>query len=231
MFNLDNYEDVNARITRFRAEFPSGRLEAYIEDINIEAGYILVKALAYREYEDEKPSAIDYAFESRDANRINANWWVENAVTSAYGRVIGALTPSTARPTRQDMERAQQLESTPIKPAEGFQTASEAIAELKAKLGGRLQSEAPKCVHGHRIKTEGISNKSGKPYLGYKCPERSKTKQCEMVWFRQTHDGKDWLSPDDWVEYMNDRGRNLDPVHEREPVPEELLSDSERAAR
>ena len=61
-FNLDNYEDVNARIKRFRFEFPTGRLECYIEDIDINAGYILVKALAFRNYEDEKPAATDYAY-------------------------------------------------------------------------------------------------------------------------------------------------------------------------
>ena len=83
MWNLENYEDVNARIKRFRAESPTGRLEAFMEDIDIKAGFILVKALAYRTYEDEKPAATDYAFEVRDASKINANWWVENAVTSA----------------------------------------------------------------------------------------------------------------------------------------------------
>ena len=33
---MDNYEDVNSRIKRFRAEFPSGRLIAFIEDIDLE---------------------------------------------------------------------------------------------------------------------------------------------------------------------------------------------------
>ena len=59
---LAGYEDVNARIKRFRAEFPSGRLVAYIQDIDIIKGTILVKAEAYREYEDMVPSAVDYAY-------------------------------------------------------------------------------------------------------------------------------------------------------------------------
>ena len=46
---LDNYEDVNSRIKRFRAEFPSGRLVAFIESFDIENGTILVRAEAYRE--------------------------------------------------------------------------------------------------------------------------------------------------------------------------------------
>ena len=41
---LDNYEDVNARIKRFRSEFKSGRLVAYIESFDIEKGTILVRA-------------------------------------------------------------------------------------------------------------------------------------------------------------------------------------------
>ena len=39
---MDNYEDVNSRIKRFRAEFPSGRLIAFIEDIDLDKGTILV---------------------------------------------------------------------------------------------------------------------------------------------------------------------------------------------
>ena len=45
---LDKYEDVNSRIKRFRDEFPSGRLIAFIEDINLDKGTILVRAEAYR---------------------------------------------------------------------------------------------------------------------------------------------------------------------------------------
>jgi hypothetical protein len=59
---LDNYEDVNTRIKRFRQEFPSGRLVATIEDMDLAAGWILIKAEAYREFEDHVPSAVDFAY-------------------------------------------------------------------------------------------------------------------------------------------------------------------------
>ena len=55
---LEGYEDVNARIIRARAEYPSLRLVASIEDIDITKGYVLIKAEAYREYEDVAPSAV-----------------------------------------------------------------------------------------------------------------------------------------------------------------------------
>jgi hypothetical protein len=114
-FDLSNYEDVNARITRFRAEFPMGRIEAHIDHIDFENGRILVRALAFRTDDpNELPAAIDYAFEHRATHGVNRDFWVENAVTSAYGRAIGALTPSNARPTRQDMEKAEKLQAEPV---------------------------------------------------------------------------------------------------------------------
>ena len=109
---LDGYEDVNARIKRARAEFPGLRLVAYIEDIDLKNGYILIRAEAYKNYEDEKPSAVDYALEVRSDRGVNANFWVENCVTSAYGRVIGLLSPGgVGRPTRQDMEKVEAIQA------------------------------------------------------------------------------------------------------------------------
>lgn len=231
-FNLDNYEDVNSRITRFRQEFPMGRLEAYIEDIDFVNGRILVKALAYRTDDPkELPAAIDYAYEAQSVQGVNRDFWVENAVTSAYGRVIGALSPSSARPTRQDMEKAERLQTKPQDRPKNVVTAAESIAQLREKLGAKLQSEAPQCQHGHRLKVEGVSAKTNKPYLGWKCPERTKAKQCEMVWWRQTPDGQDWLSPQDYAAYQQDH--HADATFEpsiKEPPPVELMSDAERAA-
>jgi hypothetical protein len=114
---LEGYEDVNARIIRARSEYPSLRLVAYIEDIDITKGYILVKAEAYKNYEDEKPSAVDFAYEARSDRGVNLHFWVENAVTSAYGRVIGLLTPGgIARSTKQDMEKVEALSTKDVAP-------------------------------------------------------------------------------------------------------------------
>lgn len=112
---LDNYEDVNSRIKRFRSEFPSGRLVAYVEDTNLKEGWILIKAEAYKEYEDHLPSAVDYAYGNVATYPANLKkWFVEDTITSAYGRVIGLLTPSLehkARSTVQDMERSSSLQA------------------------------------------------------------------------------------------------------------------------
>lgn len=41
---------------------------------------------------------------------------------------------------------------------------------------------APSCKHGQRLKKTGNSKKTGKPYVGYVCPERNRSAQCEAIW-------------------------------------------------
>lgn len=233
-FDLSNYEDVNARITRFRQEFPTGRIITEIIHIDYEQGRVLVKATIYRsDAPDELPAATDYAYEFRQTHGVNRDFWVENCVTSAVGRAIGALTPSNARPTRQDMEKAQTLQAQQTWPEahtskRDVPPAAESIALLKSKLGAEKMPEPPICKHGHMLYKEG-TGKTGNPYRGYVCGERVKARQCPPVWMKKY--GDDWMTPQDYAQVVEEAGLNLDPKSEREPVPEHLLSDSERTNR
>ena len=190
---LEGYEDVNARIIRARVEFPTLRLVAYIEDIDITKGYILVKAEAYKEYEDHLPSAVDYALEVRSDRGVNLHFWVENAVTSAYGRVIGLLTPGgIARSTKQDMEKVELLSTAEVMARNDDLWAttpegSKAIDTAKNEVS-RLQT-TPECKHGPRIWKTGTSQKTGRDWANYSCIEKSKAAQCEPIWYMQTSTG------------------------------------------
>ena len=192
---LEGYEDVNARIIRARSEYPTLRLVAYIEDIDITKGYILVKAEAYKTYEDEKPSAVDYAFEMRSDRGVNLHFWVENAITSAYGRVIGLLTPGgIARSTKQDMEKVEALSAKDVAPASDDLWATTAsiltsIEAVKNELGGTLLKGKPECKHGVRVWKTGTSAKTGREWGNYSCIEKSKATQCEPIWYMQTSTG------------------------------------------
>jgi hypothetical protein len=193
---LDNYEDVNARIKRFRSEFPTGRLIAYIEDIDVTKGTVLVKAEAYREYEDAVPSAVDYAFGNVATLPNNMKkWLIEDTVTSAYGRVIGLLTPSEhARPTVQDMQKVENLpaDSDPwsTKAAiEDMPTMATAVAEIGSQLGGELVKEAPQCSHGHMVWKQSHEG-APKSWGGYFCTERTKATQCTPRWYVLRSTGK-----------------------------------------
>ena len=191
---LEGYEDVNARIIRARSEFPSLRLIAYIEDIDITKGYVLIRAEAYKNYEDEKPSAVDYAFEMRADSGVNKNFWIENCSTSAYGRVLGLLTPGgIARSTRQDMEKVEALSAADVAPVSNDLWATTPVAQtieaVKNELGGIYLQGKPECKHGARIWREGVSAKTNKKWGNYSCTEKSKATQCEPVWYMQTSTG------------------------------------------
>jgi len=192
---LEGYEDVNARIIRARAEFPTMRLVAYIEDIDITKGYILVRAEAYRNYDDEKPSAVDYALEVRSDRGVNLHFWVENCITSAYGRVLGLLTPGgIARSTKQDMEKVEVLSAKAVAPLADDLWATNAIAATIQNVANELNATVldpkPECRHGARVWRTGTSAK-GKAWANYSCVEKSKASQCEPLWYVFTSQG-DW---------------------------------------
>ena len=77
MFNLDDYEDVAARVLRFQKAYPEGRIVTDVIQFNPEKGIVLVSAQVYRNASDTLPAGVDYAF--GDAATFNAGmrkWYV-----------------------------------------------------------------------------------------------------------------------------------------------------------
>ncbi len=212
---LDNYEDVAARIKRFWETHPTGRIENHIVEFNAEKGFILVQTQIFKEYEDEKPSAIDYAFGNVATYNVQMKkFFVEDTVTSAIGRAIGLLLGTDKRPTRQDMEKVETISTTLAKSTAddydpwtkkfgdvpSYKTAGEAeqsgipslgssMDEIAKQLGGQLVAEAPQCSHGHRIWKQAHEG-APKNWGGYFCTERTKATQCAPNWYVLASDGK-----------------------------------------
>lgn len=212
---LDNYEDVAARIKRFWETHPSGRIENTIIDFNAEKGYVLVQTQIFKEYEDEKASAIDYAFGNVATYNVQMKkFFVEDTVTSSIGRCIGLLLGTDKRPTRQDMEKVETLSASVAKSTEedydvwashhaaipSYKTAAEAensgipsfgssVDEIAKQLGGQLTEEAPQCSHGHMIWKQAKED-AAKNWGGYFCTERTKATQCTPRWYVLASDGK-----------------------------------------
>ena len=137
---------------------------------------------------------VDYAFEMRSDRGVNLHFWVENAVTSAYGRVIGLLTPGgIARSTKQDMEKVEALSTKDVAPVSDDLWATTPVAQtieaVKNELGGIYLQGKPECKHGARVWRTGTSAKTGKEWGNYSCIEKSKATQCEPVWYMQTSTG------------------------------------------
>lgn len=200
---LDNYEDVAARIKRLHATHPTNRVETRIIEFNAQAGYILVECKIFKEYEDEKPSGIDYAFGRVESYSPSMKrWFVEDTVTSAIGRCAGLILGTDVRPTLQNMQQVENMPAAFVnkveddpwsKPfaEEGFTTASQAVEEIQAQLGGELIQESPICKHGHMIQKSG-TKANGDQYFGYVCTEKVKANQCKALWGKVGSDGK-WV--------------------------------------
>lgn len=197
---LDGYEDVAARIQRLHQTHPSNRVETRIVEFSAQHGYILVECKIFKEYEDEKPSAVDYAFGKVESYSPQMKkWFVEDTVTSAIGRAAGLLLGSDKRPTLQNMQQVETMPAAYVnkieedpwsKPLreEGFTTADEAVAMIESQLGGVLQGEAPVCKHGHMIIKEG-KKANGDEYKGWVCTERNRANQCKAIWLEVKSDG------------------------------------------
>ena len=212
---LDNYEDVAARIKRFWETHPTGRIENHVVDFNAEKGYILIQTQIFKEYEDEKPSATDYAFGNVATYNVQMKkFFCEDTVTSSIGRCIGLLLGTDKRPTRQDMEKVEtistkvaQSTATDLDPWEtkygdvpSYKTAGEAelsgvpsfgssMDEIAKQLGAKLVEEAPQCSHGHMIWKQAHEG-APKNWGGYFCTERTKATQCTPRWYVLASDGK-----------------------------------------
>lgn len=193
---LENYELANDSIKRFREEYPSGRLVALIEDIDLAAGWVLIKAEAYREYEDHLPSAVDFAYGNVAFYPANMKkWFVEDTTTSALARVIKLLTPSAARPSREDMQKVETLAPMPdnqdfwaTEPeTAGIPVLADAVATVAAGLGGGAIEGKPLCVHGARVWRTG--EKNGRAWYNYGCSEKNRSNQCSPIWYVLTSDG------------------------------------------
>ena len=194
MFNLEEYETIQQRIKRFRAEFISGRIETSIVQIDLAAGAVLIEARVYREHEDTAPAAIDYAYGNQAFyNQNMKRWFVEDTSSSAIGRAISLLTPGEHRSTAETMSQVVQEKvidsSDPwasvtitTSPAEGSaETLGNALNLVQSSLGGVMVDEEPTCEHGRMQFKKGISKTTGNAYSGYVCNSPTKP-QCPPKW-------------------------------------------------
>lgn len=102
-FNLDNYETVKDRITRFYADHQNGRiLTELVNNTDTLSEYAAFKAYIYL---DDVLKSTGYAMEQKGQG-VNRDAWVENAETSAIGRALANMDYcGTMRPSREEMSK------------------------------------------------------------------------------------------------------------------------------
>jgi hypothetical protein len=215
-FNLNDYEDVAARIRRVHDNFPMCRFNIREMKVDHEKGYCYVITEIYRDANDVNAAVSDAAYEFRSDRGVNKDFWVENCVTSSYGRSAGLLLGSEKRSTKQDMEKVARIEndlaSERIANAPlainntwdefvGKEPTPEPVSlDQAAQLVQQTFGEAepiPTCSHGPRTIKNGVSA-SGKAWQGAMCEVRgaSKGDRCPAIWYVMSKTTGKWKLPE-----------------------------------
>jgi hypothetical protein len=200
-FNLNDYETVEERITKFWKDYPDGRIETEL----LEAGShrFIVEARIYKTEADTKPYATDMAAESFKPESSVAEFALERCSTSAIGRALATGGFATKkRASREEMakvnrvtneERSAVIANAPLainntwdefvgaEPEQPVVTLGEA-AEMVQQSFGEAEP-IPTCSHGQRQIKGGITN--GKSWQGAYCPlpKSDKARCSEVIWY------------------------------------------------
>jgi hypothetical protein len=200
-FNLNDYETVEERISKFWKEFPDGRIETEL----LEAGTnrFVVEARIFRTEADPKPYATDMAAESFKPETSLAEFALERCSTSAIGRALATGGFATKkRASREEMakvnrvtneERSAVIADAPLAVNNtwdefvGKEPTPEPVslaqaADMVQQSFGEAEP-IPTCSHGKRTIKSGITN--GKAWRGALCADARlpKSEQCEAIWY------------------------------------------------
>ena len=196
MFNLNDYEGAASRIKRVHDNYPMNRFNIRELKIDHDKGYAYAVTEIYRDINDLNPAAVDVAYEARSDRGVNRDFWVENCITSSYGRCAGLLLGVDKRPTKEDMEKVQRLSQEPIK--SDYAPGSKPVLPLAQTLTDMVENieageieKAPICNHGVMVLKQG--SKNGRDYYGYTCI-MGKASGCDSQWYKLNASGK-WVPP------------------------------------
>ena len=218
MFNLDDYETVEERLTKYWKEHPDGQIHTKV--LEHTAGRFIVEASIYRTEADARPWTTGLAEETIQGRGVNATSALENCETSAIGRALANAGYATKgkRASREEMTKVakgvevkQTIEATKAKMADTtkeyvpeakesdpwtqweaapVQTLENAVDMVKDILGGTTDSDIQTCAHGEMVWKTG-TGKNGKQWGHWRCIGKilGEAERCEPRWYEIQKDG------------------------------------------
>jgi hypothetical protein len=219
MFNLEEYKTAATKIKEVHDNYPMCRFNIRSIEVNHAQGYVWVVTEIFRDVADQFSAAVDVAYEFRSEKGVNRDFWVENCVTSSYGRCCSLLLGDDQRSSREDMDKVNRLNAKPVvkafsekladkitmpveddpwavKAVAPAPSAAEAVALVQDVLGAtKIDKDIPHCLHGARVWRTG--SKNGKPWANMSCggsPQRQETwadfNKCDPIWYVIDNNGQ-----------------------------------------
>jgi hypothetical protein len=192
MFNLEDYETVEDRLTKFWKDYPDGRISTQIIEHTLQR--FIIQAAIYRTEVDAQPWSTGFAEETVSTRGVNSTSALENCETSAIGRALAnaGYASKGKRPSREEMAKVKAAEPKPfaeklndkittpveddpwtVKAIHPAPSAADAVALVQEVLGAvKIDKDIPLCRNCHDHKPmqwkTGVSAK-GKAWGKFDC--------------------------------------------------------------
>jgi hypothetical protein len=181
MIDLTQYEDAATLNRWFLNNYPLGRIDLQLVEINLDKGIVVFKGSLYRDSNDANPAVTNYAKGERDDYPAHMRkWYLEDTATSCIARCLTLLKGSNKTAPKESMARAtswsvepkavllDEFKNADAHAAEVFAEAVKKAPDIVMRQVGTLPEQI--CEDGTRMRyKEGISKTTQKPFKGYVC--------------------------------------------------------------
>ena len=187
MIDLTQYEDAATLNRWFLNNYPLGRIDLQLVEINLDKGIVVFKGSLYRDSNDANPAVTNYAKGERDDYPAHMRkWYLEDTATSCIARCLTLLKGSNKTAPKESMARATNWSVEPKADLDiALQSSTTVVPEVVMREAGTLPEQL--CEDGTRMRFKaGISKTTGKPFQGYVC---ECGKGCPAKWASQSSNG------------------------------------------